>query len=101
LHIASGVRAQNNNIDMGLAVLLAEILDEVRWFLAGVHNHTFGGPEKRALARPEHDVVAVVEVHGDVDERGEAGDRAMERNEADFNCGYAKMSCWFCSTLYQ
>ena len=93
LHVASGARAENHSIGIGLALVLAEVLSEVRRFLAGVDDMAFSGPEIGPLARADDDVVAVVEVHGHVDVRGEVGDRAMNRNEAAFNRRHTKMGC--------
>ena len=58
LHIAASARTENNNIGMGLAVLLAEVLSEVGRFLAGVDDRAFAGPEIRPLPRADHDIVA-------------------------------------------
>ena len=92
MNVPSCARSENHHIGVGLAAVLSEVLREVCWFLANVDSHICGGLDVGALARADQDVVVVEEVGGQVDERREVGDRTMESNDADFNCGHAKMN---------
>jgi hypothetical protein len=59
LDVSSGARAENHHIGMGLAVVLAEVLSKVWWFLANFDIHTCAGLDVGALARADQDVVAL------------------------------------------